>query len=112
MGHAFQAGVHGGNLRVPLHIPIDAEQAIEKACFQMDGMKYDWFGVLRFIFPIPLKIGRDRRFCSEAVTQALQAGGILDHVPSIRVSPNGLWLIAEAMRKQRERDAAIPSNTP
>jgi hypothetical protein len=58
---------------------------------QTQGNKYDWFGILGFIFP--LQDRSDRWFCSEWVTKALQLAGVekLWLLEPSKTSPNKLY---------------------
>lgn len=60
------------------------------------GCKYDWLGVLGFIFQTHPEQGR--WFCSEICVAALQEIGLLGAIKPWKVSPNTLYLILAAAR--------------
>ena len=63
------------------------------------GCKYDWLGIL---FCQIFKFGRqhkDRWFCSEFCTAALQHAGLFTQVRPYRYSPGGLYYLMTGVRK-------------
>lgn len=70
-------------------------------CNTFVGKKYDWLGVLRFVFPF-LKESKDKWFCSEICTKALQEIKFLDQdIKAYKITPKKLYrLIVDTNAKR------------
>jgi hypothetical protein len=69
------------------------ELDVHRWCGTKVGGRYDWPGVLGFVIPF-LRHKRNRWFCSEICTAALQRVGRLAGVVPHRTTPNKLhWLV-------------------
>lgn len=73
---------------ISIQLNVYAEGHIRIFCDSMSRKKYDWLGVLGFVMPI--KEDRDKWFCSELCTTALQIWAPLGLCPS-KTSPNELY---------------------
>ena len=65
------------------------------------GLKYDWYGIIGFISPIADR--ENKYFCSEWVTRAIIAGGLIEiaNIDASKTSPNRLYhvlLVKELLR--------------
>lgn len=65
------------------------EQIVRNWCNQQSGA-YDWFGVLRFVFPF-LHPSPHHWFCSEICLTALQQVGLLKGMQPSAISPNRFY---------------------
>lgn len=83
------------NSKDPAWVTIDVkltsnqELIIQEFCTRHNGAKYDYLGVLGFIFGNRDNSGK--WFCSEICTVALQKVGLLPNLEAAKVSPNALY---------------------
>lgn len=71
------------------NLPMSAEKelAILQWCMKESHCKYDWLGVLRFVFPF-IKQSKKRWFCTEIVVTALQEAGFCKGLIAHKTSPS------------------------
>lgn len=78
----------------------EAEEKLRKWADGEIGCKYDWWGILWFLFrrvrPHP-----DKWFCSEICTAALQQLGYLNNIESYRVTPTELYKLCGMLKLSR-----------
>lgn len=72
----------------------DAESRIRAWCDAQVPRRYDWRGVLGFVFRCGFD--RGRWFCSEICLQAAQLDGLMDELVPHRTSPGALAAAAQA----------------
>lgn len=65
--------------------------------------KYNYLGVLRFVFPIRLKLSKQRDFCSEVCSILLKVAGQLHNVNPLLISPNVMFLVFDERDWLKER---------
>jgi hypothetical protein len=82
-------------VRVPWHPGI-----VKAFCKRIEGLPYDWAGVLRFAFPF-LQESADKYFCSEVCTDGGQEVLQLEDLISWRTRPGDL------LKAVRERYASF-----
>jgi len=76
-------------VRVDVDVSFWEEEIIREWCESIAGKKYDYFGVVGFVFG--LRHQREKWFCSEVCTAALQRVGMCDFIEPHHVSPNKLY---------------------
>ena len=66
------------------------EMLVRFYCDRIEGKRYDYLGILGFIFGTP--DSKSKWFCSEACTSVLQNIGMCKTLTSGKTSPNALYL--------------------
>jgi len=73
-------------------VPPALENKLRLECGRLEGIPYDYIGILGFIFRTPDQ--ESKLFCSEVVTDRFQSIGVIANtINSGKVSPNSLYKI-------------------
>lgn len=91
---------------VPLAIDARSGRAVRHWCMRHLGGRYDIPGVLAFKLPL-VRQRMNWWFCSEICVAALQQAGLLGDVKPHRISPNALYLLAQASFNQAPQSVTI-----
>ena len=82
----------------------EQETAARNFCLKQDGKKYDWLGVIGFVFTDARRYDQPgyRWFCSEVCVAALQASGLWNKsanalIDPMKESPNALYRLVKAL---------------
>lgn len=75
------------------------ESAVRAWCAAHAGLKYDWRGILGFMVGKHDPGAKDRWFCSEICTAALQQGNVFTNLEPSETSPQSLWIAAKARQE-------------
>lgn len=96
----FSSSPRDGGVRFKSIVPGDSWEIIDLGeisefrirnwCQLQDGKKYDWTGVLGFLFPT--HPDKNRWFCSEICLKALQIQMNIP-IPCWKISPNELYYL-------------------
>jgi hypothetical protein len=97
-GVRFRGVVPDASHWTMFELPVTAvEEAVLRAwCATEIGKKYDWTGVIGFVFPT--HCGQGRWFCSEICLTALQQIGLFPGIEAWHVMPNDFFFICEAAK--------------
>ena len=102
-GEAFSASPRDGGTRfkaiefVPerwdfIEVEVRDENELREWCKTQDGRKYDWLGILGFIFSIRRLDDKDKWYCSEICFHALSKfNSSLPRINHRRFDPNRLY---------------------
>lgn len=96
-GVSYKPSRNGNYTFIDLRVSKEAEENLRKWANTEIGCKYDWMGIIWFLFK-RAKPHPDRWFCSEICTAALQQTGMLIGVEPHTVTPMELYILCGRLK--------------